>query len=185
MAVHQLDLGVAWADLSPLRSADESVDEPSDVSASLGDALAREAPILLAAARAILLDDAEAEDVVATTLEIAVRRARDLRDRSALRAWLLTIQSREAFRLRRRLRRLVRLSGDLPATRSGLAEAGVIDVRTALTRLPPRTRAAIVLHHMIGLSVAEVAEALAVSPNTVKTQLRTGLARLRQELDHD
>jgi DNA-directed RNA polymerase specialized sigma24 family protein len=35
------------------------------------------------------------------------------------------------------------------------------------------------------LSVAEVAEAMGTSPNTVKTQLRLGLARLREVLGDD
>jgi len=43
-------------------------------------------------------------------------------------------------------------------------------------------RAAIALHHLSGLSVAETARALGVSENTVKSQLKTGLGRLREEL---
>ena len=35
---------------------------------------------------------------------------------------------------------------------------------------------------MAGLSVAETATALGVSENTVKSQLKTGLARLREAL---
>lgn len=38
---------------------------------------------------------------------------------------------------------------------------------------------------MAGLPVAEVAAALGVSPNTVKTQLKVGLARLREALDDE
>lgn len=57
-----------------------------------------------------------------------------------------------------------------------------VAVRHALRRLPPRTRTAVVLHHMAGLSVSETAAAPKVSENTVKSQLRLGLARLREEL---
>ena len=46
-------------------------------------------------------------------------------------------------------------------------------------------RAAVVLHHMVGLPVRDAASALGVSENTVKTQLRTGLARLREALEDD
>lgn len=60
-----------------------------------------------------------------------------------------------------------------------------VAVRDALRSLSPRVRAAVVLHHMAGLPVAEVAAALGVSPNTVKTQLKVGLARLREVLDDD
>jgi DNA-directed RNA polymerase specialized sigma24 family protein len=38
---------------------------------------------------------------------------------------------------------------------------------------------------MAGLSVADVAAGLGVSPNTVKTQLRIGLANLRRSLSDD
>jgi RNA polymerase sigma-70 factor (ECF subfamily) len=154
--------------------------------AELGEALAREAPILLAAARAIVLDDAEAEDLVATTLEIAVRRVATLREPAALRSWLLTIQTREAFRVRRRLSRLVRFDAgvsEIPGP--GLADTDLLAVRDALRRLPERIRAAVVLHHLVGLSIAETGAALGTSENTVKSQLRVGLQRLRASLRDD
>lgn len=140
-------------------------------------------PMLLAAARVITLDSAEAEDLVQTTFEIALRRLDDLREPRAMRAWLLTIQTREAFRVVRRLRRLVSLDGrvaEIPSAGVDLAQR--TDVHLALGRLPRRVRAAIALHHLAGLSVAETARALGVSENTVKSQLKTGLGRLREEL---
>ena len=65
------------------------------------------------------------------------------------------------------------------------AHPDAVAIREALKGLSPRVRAAIVLHHMAGLPVAEVVVALGVSQNTIKTQLRTGLARLRQVLGDD
>ncbi|MBA2253860.1 MAG: sigma-70 family RNA polymerase sigma factor [Chloroflexi bacterium] len=152
----------------------------------LGERLLVHAPVLLAAARSMTLDEAEAQDLVQTTLEIGLRHADQLRDPRALRPWLLTIEAREAFRLTRRLRRLVRLDRtvhQLAAAGDPLADR--VAVRRALADLPPRTRAAIVLHHMAGLSVAETSKALGTSGNTVKTQLRLGLARLRELLADD
>src|SRR4029077_15718236 len=78
---------------------------------ALGAAFEREAPILLAAARAITFDSSEAEDLVQTTFELAIRNVHQLRDPGAMRAWLLTIQTREAFRTVRRLRRGFGLRG--------------------------------------------------------------------------
>ena len=149
----------------------------------LGAALQAHGPLLLAAARAITLNEAEAQDLVQTTFEIALKHADDLRDPGALRAWLLRIQAREAFRLVRQLRRFVPVG-------SGVVEVAVpapdatdaLAVRRALGDLPRRMRAAVVLHHMAGLSVAETATALGVSENTVKSQLKTGLAQLRKAL---
>jgi len=156
------------------------------VSTDVGERLLAHAPVLLAAARSMTLDEAEAQDLVQTTLEIGLRRIDQLRDPAALRPWLLTIQAREAFRLTRRLRRLVRLDRTVHELAApGTSDTDRIAVRRALGQLPARMRAAVVLHHMAGLSVAETAIALGTSENTVKSQLRVGLARLRGLLTDD
>jgi RNA polymerase sigma factor (sigma-70 family) len=60
--------------------------------------------------------------------------------------------------------------------------ANRVTLIAALAGLPPRTRAAVVLHYYADLTVDGVATALGTSQNTVKTQLRTGLERLRAAL---
>ena len=155
-------------------------DEPDRIVTA--EALIAHRPVLLAAARAITLDAAEAEDLVQATFEIALRHGDQLRAPGALQSWLLTVETREAFRWRRRFRRLVRLDGVAEPAAPASVDPEQIVVRQALGRLPRRMRAAVVLHHMAGLSVAETAVALGSSPNTIKTQLRTGLARLREDL---
>ena len=151
---------------------------------SLGAAFEREAPVLLAAARALTSDRSEAEDLVQTTFELAIRRVHQLRDPNALRTWLLTIQTREAFRIVRRLRRTIHVSEGVPDSWvAPLATADHIVLRDALRALPPRMRAAVVLHHMTGMTVPQVARAVGRSENTIKSQLREGLARLRETLD--
>jgi RNA polymerase sigma-70 factor (ECF subfamily) len=150
---------------------------------SLVDELYEHGPMLLAAARVITLDNDEAQDLVQTTFEIALRRLDGLREPRALRAWLLRIQTREAFRVVRRLRRLVSLDGrvgEIAVQGHDLAQHE--DVRRALSALPRRTRAAIALHYLVGLSVPETARVMGVGENTIKSQLRTGLARLREDL---
>ena len=153
------------------------------------EAIHEHGPVLLAAARLITLDDAEAQDLVQATFEIALRRIDTLREPAALRSWLLRIETREAFRVVRRLRRLIRLDHDRhdqpDPTADPAQRAQHADLRAALADLPVRMRAAVVLHHMVGLPVREAASALRVSENTVKTQLRTGLARLREALEND
>ncbi|MCO1579681.1 SigE family RNA polymerase sigma factor [Crossiella sp. SN42] len=49
----------------------------------------------------------------------------------------------------------------------------------ALTQIPPRQRAAVVLRHWADLSIAEVAAALRCSEGTVKSQTARGLEALR------
>ncbi|WP_084040201.1 RNA polymerase sigma factor [Demequina sp. NBRC 110053] len=60
-----------------------------------------------------------------------------------------------------------------------------IAVHDALAELPERQRAAMVLHYLEGLSVAETARLLEVSEGTVKTQLSRGRAALGAMLDRE
>ena len=153
---------------------------------TLAAALVAHRPVLLATARVITMSPHEAEDLVQATFEIALRKAGQVRDPNALRAWLLRIEVREAFRVVRRLRRPVSLDARVINIASHPPDLALrANVRTAMARLSGRTRAAIALHHMAGLSVAETAAAMGTSENTVKSQLRTGLARLREELGDD
>jgi RNA polymerase sigma-70 factor (ECF subfamily) len=149
-------------------------------------ALSEHGPMLLATARLITGDEDEAQDLVQATFEIAIRHLGSLQDPTATRAWLLRIETREAFRVARRLRRFVRLDGRLADTASNERALGErAEIGEALRKLPARTRAAVVLHYLADLSVRETATALDVSENTVKTQLKHGLARLREDLGHD
>jgi RNA polymerase sigma factor (sigma-70 family) len=150
---------------------------------TLADAIAAETPALLAAARLLLLNETEAWDLAQTSIEIALRRSATLRDPSSLRPWLLVIQSREAFRFRRRMSRALSLDSVEPDSVSSQAPTvELASVREALACLPLRIRSAVVLHHMAGLSVIEAAEAMKVSPNTIKSQLKVGMTRLREAL---
>jgi RNA polymerase sigma-70 factor (ECF subfamily) len=146
-------------------------------------AVQREAPFVLAVARLLLPRARDAEDLAQTTLERGIRRIDQLRDPAALRPWLVRIETREAIRVRRQLRSFVTLSRPVAEVpQPGQSHDDRLAVRAALSHLSPRVRAVIVLHHMAGLPVREVAEAMGTSENTVKTQLRVGLARLRAEL---
>lgn len=146
------------------------------------DALTADAAVVLAVLRTVCPSEAEAEDIMSATIEIALHHRADLRDRSLQRAWLLRIATREAFRARRRLRRFVRLGDAHDQTAVSELRDVRLAIQQALDSLPPRMRLAIVLHHMVGLSVSEVAATLGTSQNTVKTQLKVGLDRLREEL---
>lgn len=54
---------------------------------------------------------------------------------------------------------------------------------SALTRLPPRRRAAVVLRYYADLPVAEIATILDCRPGTVKSMLHRALAELKEVLD--
>jgi DNA-directed RNA polymerase specialized sigma24 family protein len=87
------------------------------------DALvAQHGTVLLALAHAITRNWAEAEDLHQSTLEIAVRNADRLREPAAARAWLIRIETREAFRVGRRLRRFVSLDLHVEELQGGCPE---------------------------------------------------------------
>jgi RNA polymerase sigma-70 factor (sigma-E family) len=87
-------------------------------------------------------------------------------------------------RLRRREIRMADLP-ERPAPDAVEAVAEHMDVRSALLRLPPRQRAALVLRYLDDLSELQTAEILGCSVGTVKSQTHHGLARLRELLSVD
>src|SRR5688572_7900137 len=132
----------------------------------------------------VLRNVADAEEVTADTLLTAWRKIDQLRDADRLRPWLLRTATHLALRRRTRsspLRTLPLESAGEVADRASPLIARLA-LGQALDSLPPRMRAVVALHHVAGLSVAETAEAVGRSQNTVKSQLREALGRLRAEL---
>ena len=65
---------------------------------------------------------------------------------------------------------------------------GDLDLREAVLTLAPAQRAAVSLHYLAGLPVADVADALVCSESTVRTHLqraRQRLATLLEEVDDE
>lgn len=135
-------------------------------------------PRLVAMARSMVRPQ-DVDDLVQASLELALRHRSQLRDPARLWPWLAAIQSREALKLRRRLLTASHLWPWLNEAVEDPSRDEFTDLRTALQKLRPRIRACLVLHYMADLSVADTAEALGVSTNTIKTQLKTGLSELR------
>lgn len=88
-----------------------------------------------------------------------------------------------------RVRRLVRERDRMRLVAAGQSEtvlgpdvAAVLDVREALTRLPRRQRECVVLRYGMGMSEADTALTLGISPGTVKSQTSKAAARLRNDL---
>jgi len=148
----------------------------------LADLLERYGREIQGVAYLVLRDRAAAEDVLIDTLLSAFDHAGSLRDPDALRPWLLRIATNRALAFRRSGARLVQLQvvpeHEAPAT----DEAQRLVLLGVVGELPPRMRAAVVLRYYADLSVRDVAAALGTSENTVKTQLRESLERLRLAL---
>lgn len=133
-------------------------------------------------AQVILHDRDEAADVLAETVIAAWEKGSSLRDPDALRPWLLRVATNRALSRRRRAVRLVALDsiGELESVDPRREAEARVAVLEGLVLLAPRERAAIALRYLADLPVEGVAQAMGTRPNTVKTQLREALAKLRR-----
>jgi len=174
----------------------------TDVEAAFPALVAEHQDRLYSIVLRLLGDRRDAEEVAQDALVRAFRAIRDYpRERVAalrLRPWLAAITVNLARNRRRRhedrqppaaLEPLLDGGFDPPAD-GRTNPAGTADRRdtqrelaAALMLLTPPVRAAIVLRHVDGLSVAEVAEALGRPQGTIKAQVHRGLRELRDHLE--
>lgn len=124
----------------------------------------------------------EADDLVQDALARAwTKRHQFDPERGSLRSWLLAIVADQARSRWRRARPIWDVLD--PASLSTPATGEVrTDLRRAIADLPPRQRAAVILHHFVDLPVAEVAQLLGCSPGTVKSNLHDARKSLASTL---
>jgi RNA polymerase sigma-70 factor (ECF subfamily) len=174
----------------------------TDVEAAFAELVTAHQDRLFTIALRLLGDRRDAEEVAQDALVRAFRAMREYpRERIEalrLRPWLASIAVNLARNRRRRfddrqrpssLEPMLDMGFDPPAEGRG-APGQTADRRetqrelaAALLRLTPAVRGAIVLRHVDGLSVAEVAEALGRPEGTVKAQVHRGLRELRAVLE--
>ena len=153
---------------------------------------------LYRAARAIVREEAEAEDVMQEAYVQAFTHLAQFNRQARLSTWLTKIAVHEGFARLRRTRRLADLElvsqqepTSMPTTLSPPAPTPeqqahsrelVSMLEKALERLPAAARAAFVLRDVEGLSTSEAAECLDISEDAIKTRLSRARALLREEL---
>jgi RNA polymerase sigma-70 factor (ECF subfamily) len=130
----------------------------------------------------IVHSSADAEEILVDTLLTAWQQIHRLRDAERLRSWLLRIAARKALTRLRSSRGIDRLLPIAGASDNTASIPDRLSIAAGVSHLPPRMRVAIALRYYADLSIAEMAEILDRSPNTVKTELRLALTRLRDEL---
>jgi RNA polymerase sigma-70 factor (ECF subfamily) len=146
---------------------------------------------LMAIAFRILRDTDRAEDAVQQAIVTAWRELPALRDPDRFGGWLYRVLVHACYVEARRTRRWdanVRLlTSDMP---SGSPDAFLSvedrdELERAFRRLPTEQRAVFVLHHYLGMRLAEIAETLDVPVGTVKSRIHYASATLRAAIEAD
>ena len=180
---------------------DQGVDDRALVAAlrerdryAFGILVEREGRVVYHACLRILGRPHDAEDVTQECFVAAFRSIGTYRGDGSLRAWLLRIATRLAFRRLAQRRPSAELdavpepmladSSGEPTVVIGAREARR-EVRDAVAALADPYREVVALRFFGDLSLQEVAEVTGRPLNTVKTHLRRGLERLRPALESE
>jgi RNA polymerase sigma factor (sigma-70 family) len=148
----------------------------------------RHGPLVLGVCRRVLTDAHAAEDCFQATFLVLARKAGSLQGPQALGPWLYGVATRTALRARARAARR-----GVCERRAAVAEAVTPpdalawrDLRpkldAAIAGLPEKYRTPFVLHHLEGLTVAEVAHRLGCPQGTTSARLARAKEQLRARL---
>ena len=158
---------------------------------------------LFRTARAILREDAEAEDAVQEAWIKAIRAMHTFRSDSKLSTWLIRITVNEALAKLRRTRRtaeVIPLAADLPAgehvyetyesdsptpEEEAMRKEARALMEARIDALPEAFRTVFVLRAVEELSVEETAQALEIPEATVRTRFFRARALLRESLSRE
>jgi RNA polymerase sigma-70 factor (ECF subfamily) len=127
-------------------------------------------------------DRATAEDAAQVGFEKAFRKWRQVAEMERPGTWVYVVALRHARRALDRDRRGSTTEAPVPVSGPERTVIGELWVRDAIEALPARQRAVVVLRHLVGMPLGEIAEALRVSTGTVKSTLHAAHTRLRLEL---
>ncbi len=125
-------------------------------------------------------DPATADDICQSVFLLFLDTLPRYEERGRLRSWLFGITTRQCRARRRRWWNRFRIHRSSGAASAGVAVGSAsIDrrlearqaVEQALERLPDAQREVLVLHHLEGMSIQEIALALDISENAVSTRL--------------
>lgn len=142
-------------------------------------------------ARAILRNDADAEDAVQQAYVNAYRQLAHFEGRAQFSTWLTRILVHEALSARRRRTRSgehleagvrdVTCNTPDPERHTYVAELGLL-IKSALTMLPAGYRSVFVLRKLQGLTTTETAQRLALSESATKARLHRARGMLQHAL---
>lgn len=141
---------------------------------------------------AITRDPSHAEEIVVDTLARAYRAIARLEPDDSLRPWLFRVAINLSYSRRPRagvtfstleaaLDELVSPEERSPAASAERAEERAV-VLECVDRLSPKHKVVVILHHLNGLSLAEIGEVVGSPVGTVKSRLHYALRQLRTHL---
>jgi RNA polymerase sigma factor (sigma-70 family) len=137
-------------------------------------------------ARAILLDDGEAEDAVQEASLAAWRRQGSLRDPARFDVWfdrILVNQCRDQLRRRKRSVQLAAPPVGFEAVAAPLETGTDAELDHALASLDADHRVVVVMRYWQDRTVEDIADRLGIPSGTVKSRLHNALKRLRSNLE--
>jgi RNA polymerase sigma factor (sigma-70 family) len=152
--------------------------------AALGKLFARHADAGYRLARRYFPNGADAEDAVQTGFLNVLRLASQFRGETTVRSWIMgSIVSACRHKLREEARRAVReRKASAPESRAVPDPVVSQEIVSAVQQLPEHYRVPVWMHYYEGMTSPEIASALEMSENTVRTQVSRGIDRLRAAL---
>lgn len=147
---------------------------------------------VLATARRIVRDDAEAEDIAQEAFLRLWHSAKTLEAGAyGMRPWLRRVASNQAIDRLRKAKRLD-VTDEVPEQSEAAGQLQALEaaevsarVEEALAALPPRQRVAVSLFHFDDMSQRDVAALMALSEDALESLLARGRRRLRELLKDD
>jgi RNA polymerase sigma-70 factor (ECF subfamily) len=127
--------------------------------------------------RSVLRDDADCADAIQEALIRAWLKLPELRDPALFEHWLVRILLRECYRIAKKI--------DYYDTQADVPSRGSTDptqrlaLEEAVYKLKPEHRTPLILHHMMGYKVHEIAKMLAIPEGTVKSRLLRARRKLK------
>lgn len=167
--------------------------DPRIAAAAGGDRKAAEAlcrellPRVRNLVRYLVRGDARVDDIAQEALIAVLRGLGSYRGEGRFEAWVDRVVARATFAALRRIRAETQPGVEDVAERERDPVAGTTyeerrELAAALDRLPHDQRQALILHFTVGMTVPEIAEAVAAPFETVRSRLRLAKATLRETL---
>jgi RNA polymerase sigma-70 factor (ECF subfamily) len=172
--------------LQALSSSRASVDGDPDSNLTVEALVQTQLPWIRRRLRSLFPSHLDLDELEQKVLLNVLRSLPSYRGEGSLRAWVDSITLRvglsHARRVRARERREQALAEGLGDFQQPLPSDAYFtrrQVQGLLSVLPPEQERAVVLHHVIGLEVSEVAEHQGVPTETARSRLRLGMQKLR------